>query len=124
MRKLIIAVMALAFVAALAPAMGTSLFNGEAPVYAHEGHTSCAGGAHVAFGVGSHDGSPPVVELGRFFGQIATAGVATGKFVVVGTNIIPVPPEDPDFGPPEHNAISNNVAFLHLFPGFLCDTGP
>ena len=71
MRKLIIAPIALLFVAALVLALGTPLFNGGTPVYAHRGHTACTGGAAAVFGLGSDP------ALGRGFGGL-TADLATG----------------------------------------------
>ena len=106
MRKLIIAPIALLFVAALAPALGAPLFNGGTPVYAHPGHTACAGGAAFVFGLGSDP------ALGRGFGGL-TAAIATGETLSDG--ITPGP------GLPAPNALSNDVEFLHLLPGFLCD---
>jgi len=70
MRKLIIAPVALLFVAALAVALGTPLFNGGTPVYAHPTDTNCRGGAAVVFGLGSDP------ALGHGFGQ-STAALAT-----------------------------------------------
>ena len=70
MRKLIIAPIALLVVAALVLALGTPLFSGGTPVYAHPGDTNCAGGAAAVFGLGSDP------DLGRGFGQL-TAALAT-----------------------------------------------
>ena len=64
MGKTIIALMALLFVAAL----GTPLFNGGTPVYAHRGHVACTGGATAIFDLGP--------GLGRVFGE-DTAEIAT-----------------------------------------------
>lgn len=96
MRKSIIAVMALLFVAAL----GTPLFNGATPVYAHPGHVACTGGAthEDTFNLGAVNG-PVDTELGSVFGEI-TADLSTS-------------------GP---NALSDAVGFLHTF--VLCEPGP
>ena len=74
MRKLIIAPIALLFVAALVLALGTPLFNGGTPVYAHPTDTNCSGGAAAVFGLGSDP------DLGRFFGGL-TADLATQGFI-------------------------------------------
>ena len=66
MRKLIVATMALLFVAAVAPAFGVSLFDGGTPVYAHRGDTNCAGGAATVFGLG---GGPENASAGLALGQ-------------------------------------------------------
>ena len=108
MRKFIITLMALLFVAAVAPAFGVSLFDGGTPVYAHggvdggQGHTSCAGGAHEVFGLGSHDGS---VDAG--------AGLESAK----GTDDFKGTVERAKDG-----TLSGAVTFLHLI--VLCDTAP
>lgn len=94
MRKSIIALMALLFVAAL----GSPLFNGGTPVYAHPGHVACAGGAASVFGLGAVNG-PVDTGSGKVFGEL-TADLAT-------------------IGP---NALSDGVAFLHTF--VLCDAAP
>ena len=94
MRKTIIAIMALLFVAAL----GTPLFNGGTPVYAHRGHVACTGGAVAVFGHGAVNG-PVDTELGHVFGEL-TADLAS-------------------LGP---KALSDDVGFLHTF--VLCDPGP
>ncbi len=94
MRKLILTLMALLFVAALAPALGTPLFSGVTPVYAHPGHTGCAGGAARVVALGGLPAGPGNGPSGA-----DTAALATS----------------------EPNALSDDVAFLHLFPGFLCN---
>ena len=70
MRKLIIAPVALLFVAALVLASVAPLFNDGTPVYAHPTDTNCRGGAAAVFGLGSDP------DLGHGFGQ-STAAIAT-----------------------------------------------
>lgn len=94
MKKSIVALMALLFLAALA----SPLLDGGTPVYAHPGHVACTGGAASVFGLGAVDG-PVDTELGGIFGEL-TADLSTS-------------------GP---NVLSDNVGFLHTF--VLCDAGP
>ena len=76
MRKLIIAPIALLFVAALVLALGMPLLNGGTPAYAHVGDTNCSGGAHLAFGLGV--GGSSNADAGSGFGEL------TASFAVVG----------------------------------------
>ena len=93
MRKLIIALMAMLFVAAL----GSPVFNGGTPVYAHPDHVACTGGAAAVFGLGAVDG-PVDAGLGRIFGELTADLAAAGP-----------------------NVLSDDVAFLHSF--VLCAPG-
>ena len=98
MRKLIIAPIALLFVAALVLALGAPPFNGRTPVYAHVGDTNCSGGAHDAFGLGSHDGTV-VPGLGRGFGAL-TAVLATDGLIPGGVAALHSVGCDPSLLPP------------------------
>ena len=83
MRKLIIAPIALLFVAALVLALGTPLFNGGTPVYAHVGDTpegplNCSGGAAAVVAAGGLPAGP-----GK-----GPSGAATAAFATMGPNAL------------------------------------